>query len=402
MNVVRGRADARWLPSRHRYALFRLIASVRLRFAKPEPQDVVLAIDHDQSAFENYTIAIWVVLTLACYFSANPLMLIAAIPLAIVIFNAPVVILGLTLPNRNNIRLSSMIIMLLLIGAAAYFATAATWVRFAAWQFLALVVLNAIVAALLAVRRLILGLAILAPVALVLLWPYSKLAAIGILAFSHALLLYPILRPNSQWLGPVATRFETAARELWLTIDDGPTSDTHALLELFDRLGVKATFFVKGKLAQANPDAIREMIARGHSAANHSQTHPSSTFWCALPSHVRDEIGECNRTLETITGARPQWFRAPVGHKNPFVHPALAREGMRLIGWTARGFDAVLDDADEIARRIVARAMPGAIVVLHQGRAHSLRVIERVIVALQERGYAFVIPDDAALRNTKR
>ena len=102
--------------------------------------------------------------------------------------------------------------------------------------------------------------------------------------------------------------------------------------------------------------------------------------------------------LESITGEKPRWFRAPVGMKNFTVHPALARRGMRLIGWTARGFDAIQSDPDDILRRLLPHIRPGAIIVLHQGREHSLRVLERVIVALNERGYAFVIPADAQLR----
>lgn len=205
-----------------------------------------------------------------------------------------------------------------------------------------------------------------------------------------------------QWLGPVVTRFATDRREVWLTIDDGPTDDTPALLDLLDRHGAKATFFVKGALATQHDTFVRELVARGHSVANHSQTHPSASFWCLPPARVRAEIEQCNRALETITGAIPRWFRAPVGMKNPFVHPALARRGMRLIGWTARGYDAVMSDAEQILARMLPHVSPGAILVLHQGREHSLRVIERVLAALRERGYAFVIPDDAALRNTNR
>ncbi|HEU4886880.1 MAG TPA: polysaccharide deacetylase family protein [Thermoanaerobaculia bacterium] len=218
------------------------------------------------------------------------------------------------------------------------------------------------------------------------------------LALSHALLLYPTLRPNAQWLGPVITRFATERKEVWLTIDDGPAEDTTAVLDLFSTHEVKATFFVKGMLAERHPQLARAIVERGHSIANHSQTHPSGTFWCLLPKRVNTEIERCNDTLATISGVTPRWFRAPVGHKNPAVHPALSRRGMRLIGWTARGFDAVVSDPQQILAGILPKLGPGAIVVLHQGRDHSLRVLEHVIVALKERGYAFVIPDDAQLR----
>ncbi|HEX7830810.1 MAG TPA: polysaccharide deacetylase family protein [Thermoanaerobaculia bacterium] len=230
-----------------------------------------------------------------------------------------------------------------------------------------------------------------------LLWPHAPLIGIGVLALSHALVLYPTLRPNVQWLGPVVTRFKTDRNEAWLTIDDGPTDDTLAVLDLFDRHEVKATFFVKGSLTEASPELAAEILRRGHSLANHTQTHPSGSFWCSLPGRIGSEIDECNRALKNATGEQPRWFRAPVGMKNPAVHPALKRRGMRLIGWTARGFDAVVSDAEEILSRILPKLVPGAIIVLHQGRDHSLRVLERVIVGLKERGYAFVIPTDAQL-----
>lgn len=233
--------------------------------------------------------------------------------------------------------------------------------------------------------------------ALVLLWPYSPIAAIAVLALSHALLIYPTLRPNVQWLGPVVTRFNTERKEAWLTIDDGPTADTHAVLDLFDAHNVKATFFVKGVLTNAHPHLTKAILQRGHSLANHTQTHPSGSFWCSLPGRIGTEIDECNRALKTATGAQPRWFRAPVGMKNAFVHPALKRREMRLIGWTARGFDAVVSDPEDVVNRILPKLIPGAIIVLHQGREHSLRVLERVIVALKERGYSFVIPSDAQL-----
>lgn len=230
-----------------------------------------------------------------------------------------------------------------------------------------------------------------------LLWRYSIVAAVGVLALSHALIVYPTLRPNVQWLGPVITRFRTSRKEVWLTIDDGPTDDTHAVLDLFDRYDVKATFFVKGVLAAAHPELVRAILERGHSIANHSNTHPAGSFWCSPPPRIAREIDGCNAAIATTAGTPPRWFRAPVGMKNPFVHPHLARRGMRLIGWTSRGFDAVITDPETIAKRVLRDVQPGAILLMHQGLAHSLPSLERVIAALRGEGYAFVIPADDAL-----
>lgn len=237
----------------------------------------------------------------------------------------------------------------------------------------------------------------MAPLALIVLWPHAPLAGIGVVVLSHALLLYPTLSPNAQWLGPVVTHFRTDRREVWLTIDDGPEEDTTAVLDILEAHGVEATFFVKGVLAQRHERAIEEILRRGHSIANHSHTHPSGSFWCLPPWRIAREIDECNEVIARLSGERPRWFRTPVGMKNPFVHPALDRRGMRLIGWSARGFDAVLSNVDDVVRRIVDRLTPGAIIVLHQGREHSSHAIARVIAAVKERGYAFRIPPDDEL-----
>jgi peptidoglycan/xylan/chitin deacetylase (PgdA/CDA1 family) len=250
-------------------------------------------------------------------------------------------------------------------------------------------------------RRLIVGFGLVAPLGFVALLPRAPWSGLALLALSHALLLYPTLRPNVQWLGPVITHFATGGREVWLTIDDGPTADTPALVEMLAHRGVRATFFIKGSEALARPELVRTIVEDGHSVANHSLTHPSGSFWCLLPGQIAREMDGCSDAIEAITGGRPQWFRAPVGMKNPAVHPALQRRSMRLIGWTVRGFDSVKSDADDVLRRILPKLEPGAILVTHQGREWSVRVIERLVEAVQERGYTFVIPSDDRLK-TKR
>jgi len=155
VKAVRDREDARWLPSRHNFALFRLFAFLRLRFATPRPRTgIVLIIDRNQSAFENHAVASWIGLTLAAYLAAGVLAswpLALAIPAALLIAGAimQVMVVGgglLVFLFPNRIRANSILFMTTMLLLAAYYATRATWARFVAWQFLALVALNAIAA----------------------------------------------------------------------------------------------------------------------------------------------------------------------------------------------------------------------------------------------------------------
>jgi peptidoglycan-N-acetylglucosamine deacetylase len=311
-----------------------------------------------RAAHETYTLSIVYLVLTACFLGAF-VPWWAAILLAPFAIQIPMCVMGLFVLPRWSVHLTanSRVLMALAIGASLWLRT---WPSYA---FLALVAANAIAAT--TMRRFLLGFAAAAPLFAIAFWP----AGLGVVVLSHLLIVYATLVPNCQWLGPVITSFETDRNEVWLTIDDGPAPDTDAIKELLARRNAPATFFEIG--------------------VNHSKTHPAGTFWCLGPRRLSEEIGDA------------RWFRAPVGMKNPFVHPILAKRGMRLIGWTVRGFDALGGDVERIVRRIVRGVRPGAIVVLHQGRPHSLRCIERVAEELQARGYEFVIPDDARLK-TKR
>ena len=221
--------------------------------------------------------------------------------------------------------------------------------------------------------------------------------AILLLFLSHMLILYPTLRPRSSWWGPVVTRFRTARQEVWLTIDDGPTDDTPEIVGLLTASGAVATFFVKGQLVAEQPEMIALMKRAGNTIANHSATHPSGTFWCLPPARLAAEIDGGNETIVDTGQERPRWFRAPVGMKNPWVHPLLEARGMRLIAWSRRAFDSVRSDPDQIASNLTRGVRAGDILLIHQGRPTSVAAITAVLARLQRAGFHLVIPDDASL-----
>lgn len=230
------------------------------------------------------------------------------------------------------------------------------------------------------------------------LWPFvgpvSLLAMLG----AHVILVWATLVPASRLLGPVVRRFRSDQKEVWLTIDDGPDpDDTPKVLDLLDAYGARATFFVKGERADAHPNLLREIVERGHSVGNHSWSHPSGTFWCLPPRAIGEQIRRANDAIERILGDRPVLFRAPVGMKNPFVHPVLAAERMVLVAWSARAWDTVSKSPEQVGRRIVGKVAPGAIVLVHEGDLVSgLRgseMVDAVVGCLSREGYRCVIPE---------
>jgi peptidoglycan/xylan/chitin deacetylase (PgdA/CDA1 family) len=219
------------------------------------------------------------------------------------------------------------------------------------------------------------------------------------------LVIYASLRANCQWLGPVITRFATNQNDVWLTIDDGPhPEDTPRLLELLREYQARATFFVVGCRAQQHPELIASIINQGHRIGNHSQTHPAGSFWCLSRSRVRREINGCAQVLQQLTGETCALFRAPVGMANWHVHSQVRRNGLRLIGWSARGLDGVSSDPHATAGRILSQVKPGCILLLHEGqRGHQNQPInvlnlQIILSRLREQGYAFVVPPETQWR----
>lgn len=209
-------------------------------------------------------------------------------------------------------------------------------------------------------------------------WPWAVCAAASIAATWG----WAVFRPGCQWLGPVYRT--TDDDKPLITIDDGPDpADTPVLLELLDLHQAKAIFFMIGEKVRAHPGLAREVIRRGHEIGNHTLTHPQASFWGAGPARTRREIADCQAIIEEITGIRPRWFRAPVGHRNLFTHPIATTLGLRVMAWNRRGYDAIGKDAATVLARILPDLTGGDIVLVHEATPIAAAVLSGVL----ERAY---------------
>ena len=235
-------------------------------------------------------------------------------------------------------------------------------------------------------------------IALGLLWPrlaWEGRLLLGLTGFlAYGAFLAGTLWPCRGWFAPVVRRFSTAHQEVWLTLDDGPDSRlTPETLNILARHGAKATFFVIGRQAARHPELVRAVTAAGHSVGNHTDTHPSGTFWCRSRRWLARDVDRCTQAIASATGEKPELFRPPVGMVSPAAGSVAEARSLRLIGWSVRGMDARFGSPETIARRILRQVRPGAIILLHpERRPESAAALERVLAGLDERGYRCVIP----------
>lgn len=174
MKINRAQAIVPWIPSRHRYALFRLVAYVRLLQTRHEQcvldETRVLAIDRDQSTAETYVVGalVWMTVTsFVCELLSRRLVPAAAVAIAVALatlaVSAAVVAVGtlvapllhaIGLPRGpHNINLNSTIMLLAITLAASYYALFPSWVRVPAWIFLGSIAANGIAAIVLFIVR---------------------------------------------------------------------------------------------------------------------------------------------------------------------------------------------------------------------------------------------------------
>ena len=230
-------------------------------------------------------------------------------------------------------------------------------------------------------------------------WRYGWTIGLSAMVLSHAYFMGQVFLPRSRLYAPVLWRRPGQGPAVWLTIDDGPSDDTLAMLDLLDAHGAKATFFLVGERAAQRPALVQEILRRGHDLGNHSHSHPQAWFWALGPKAMAREIGQAQETLRAIAGHAPRWYRSVVGMTNPFVAAPLHAHGLQRVAWSARGFDGVHCEPEQTVARIARDLEPGAIVLLHEGAAHghNPRILSGVLQALEARGLVAALPDATEL-----
>ena len=201
-----------------------------------------------------------------------------------------------------------------------------------------------------------------------------------------------------------------------LTFDDGPNLYTPAVLDALRASGVKATFFIVGRMAKAYPGILARIAAEGHLLANHSATHPFlGRRYVEHPELLIDQLREVDDKIAPLMppGAK-FYFRAPYGSWRPshadvlnadpvlrkYVGPIYWDEGgdvrmsedgyiLSSADWSCwhRGWDAATC-AKGYMREI--RRNNGGVVLMHCIHRQSADLVAAVVPALIEEGYAFV------------
>lgn len=102
------------------------------------------------------------------------------------------------------------------------------------------------------------------------------------------------------------------------------------LLDLYDKYGVKATFFYIANYAKQYPEIIKIVQERGHEIACHGLTHRHDKAFDVMPYEEQlEHLSTAKKILEDIAGEEVVSFRAPALRVNFDTPKALIEAGFK-------------------------------------------------------------------------
>ncbi len=201
-------------------------------------------------------------------------------------------------------------------------------------------------------------------------------------------LLLPLLPARAGAERVVHHSADPETRKIALTFDDGPhPSYTYRILDILDRYGVKATFFMIGTNVEYYPEVAKEVLRRGHEIGNHTYSHSRLTKMDG--STLTEELMKCEAVMEKTLGHRPTLFRPPEGVVSEAVRSCADCRGYTVVLWSVDTRDWETKETGAIVNHVMREVRPGAIVLMHDYTAHSKtpEALEIVLPKLLAQGY---------------
>jgi polysaccharide deacetylase family protein (PEP-CTERM system associated) len=118
------------------------------------------------------------------------------------------------------------------------------------------------------------------------------------------------------------------ARDAWDSLPHRVERNADAVLDLFERAGVKGTFFTLGWVAERYPALIRRIVDAGHEIASHGWDH--QRVFTLTAAGFRADLKRARDAIEDACGVSPVGYRAPsfsIDKRTPWAHRVLAEEG---------------------------------------------------------------------------
>lgn len=197
---------------------------------------------------------------------------------------------------------------------------------------------------------------------------------------------------------------KSSGKKVYLTFDDGPSSNTDQILDILKDYDVKATFFVVGKTDERSVKAYQRIVEEGHTLAMHSYSHRYDEIYESKEAFARD-LNSLQEYLYETTGVWPRIYRFPGGSSNTVskvdmqeLIEYLTDIGITYFDWNVASGDAVSRTLP--AETIVNNCLSGiekqkeSVILMHDAsnKGTTIEALLQIIEAIQEQGDAELLP----------
>ncbi len=214
----------------------------------------------------------------------------------------------------------------------------------------------------------------------------------------------PVTEPPTQKpdKGPVIPPIVDAkGKTVYLTFDDGPSIYTKQILDVLDKYGVKATFFVvNGK----QNHLMKDIVDRGHQIGLHAYVHKYEVVYQSEQAYF-DDLNKINEVVKAETGVETKLIRFPGGGSNVIskkyskglmtkLTASVTEKGYYYFDWNCTNGDA--EGAKTVSDQLFfcskfPRSANNIIVLMHDNKKLTLDSLPYIIEYYKACGMEFGI-----------
>jgi len=162
------------------------------------------------------------------------------------------------------------------------------------------------------------------------------------------------------------------------------------ILDVLKAKGVQnATFFLSSPWSKTHPDIIKRIVDEGYEIGSHGHKHDNYSQYS--DEEIRKQITTAHGILTELTGKAPNLIRMPNGDFDKRVLQIAGDLGYKVIQWDTDSLDWKNPGVTNIIQRVVTRAHPGDIILLHASDSckQTHEALPAIIDQLRAKGYEF-------------
>lgn len=182
-------------------------------------------------------------------------------------------------------------------------------------------------------------------------------------------------------------------KEVVLTFDDGPVPwITTPILDTLDKFCTKATFFSVGEMALAYPNAVKDVMARGHTLGTHTWSHPLNLRSLSF-ARAKDQI-ERGFAAVTLAAGQPiaPFFRFPGLSDSDALLNHMQKLGVASFTVDVVSNDSYIGSVERLTQRVIkeTEARQGGILLFHDIKPATAKALPGILTELKARGFRVV------------